>query len=461
MITRTATLGICLLLTLASAGKAFAQSPGTFEIGAFARYSLFDNDLNLEDKVGAGGTLGIFLFRNLALEAEGAYTKTNPETGADADITNTPFRGRLTYHIPLGGWASAIRIGAGYVRDMYGDDADFDGNGATGVLGLRVGLSQTFALNVDGTVDYVPSPPDEVGLDSYTNFGVQGGLVLLFGNDYDKDKDGLMDNKDSCLATPVGEQVDTRGCSASQRDTDRDSVKDNADRCPNTASGEKVDANGCSAAQLDKDLDGVTDTADKCANTPSGQEVDANGCSASQRDVDGDGVMDDADKCLDSAPGEPVDPQGCARDTDADGVNDALDKCPGTPNGQAVDESGCGVLFQGAERSVILQGVNFATGKAELTDASKAILVEVAHSLAANPGTRVEVSGYTDNTGSRKTNVRLSQQRAEAVEQFLIQNGASPAQISSKGYGPDSPVASNKTAAGRAQNRRVELHRLD
>ena len=344
---------------------------------------------------------------------------------------------------------------------MYGDEADFDGDGATGVLGLRVGLSQTFALNIDGTVDYVPSPPDETGLDNYMNLGVQGGLVLLFGNDYDKDKDGLMDNNDSCLATPVGEQVDTRGCSASQRDTDRDGVKDNADRCANTASGEKVDANGCSAAQLDKDLDGVTDTADKCADTPSGQEVDANGCSASQRDVDGDGVMDDADKCLDSAPGEPVDPQGCARDTDADGVNDGLDKCPGTPTGQAVDETGCAVLFQGAERSVILQGVNFTTGKSELTDASKAILVEVARSLGASPGTRVEVSGYTDNTGSRKTNLRLSQQRAEAVEAFLVQNGASPAQVSAKGYGEDSPVADNKTAAGRAQNRRVELHRLD
>ena len=234
MIKRTATLGALLPLLL-SVGTAVAQSSGTFEIGAFARYSLFDDDLGLEDKVGGGGTLGLFLMRNLALEAEGAYTKTgNENPPPETDVSNTPLRARLTYHIPLGGWASAIRIGAGYVRDMYGEDADFDGNGATGVLGFRVGLSQTFALNVDGTVDYVPSPPDEIpgGLDNYTNFGVQGGLVLVFGNDYDKDKDGLMDNKDSCLATPVGEQVDERGCSASQRDTDRDGVMDNADKLP-------------------------------------------------------------------------------------------------------------------------------------------------------------------------------------------------------------------------------------
>src|SRR5262245_41778706 len=126
MIKRTVTLG-SLLLTLFSAGTTAAQTPGTFEIGGFARYSLFDDDLNLEDKVGGGGMLGIFIIKNLALEAEGAYTKTNPESGPDANITNTPIRGRLTYHIPIGGPISAIRIGAGYVRDMYGDDADFDG----------------------------------------------------------------------------------------------------------------------------------------------------------------------------------------------------------------------------------------------------------------------------------------------------------------------------------------------
>ena len=172
-------------------------------------------------------------------------------------------------------------------------------------------------------------------------------------------------------------------------------------------------------------------------------------------------MMDDADKCLDSAPGEPVGPEGCARDTDADGVPDGRDKCAGTPTGQAVDENGCPQLFQGAERTVILQGVNFTTGKSELTDASKAILVEVAHSLAGNPGVRVEVGGYTDNTGSRRTNTRISQQRAEAVEKFLVENGVSPAQIDAKGYGEDNPVADNKTEAGRAQNRRVELKRLN
>jgi len=497
MIKRIAMLGAILLLMLSSADGAAAQSSGTFTIGGFARYSWFDDltPITLEDKAGGGGTLGLFLMNNLALEGEVAYTKTNPEGGLGGDVKNIPIRGRLTYHIPLGS-VSAIRIGAGYVNDRY----DFEsaegggGNGATGVLGLRIGLGQTFAINVDGTVDYIPSPPDQFTVDNYTNWGVQGGLTLLFGTKHDKDTDGVKDNVDSCKGTPTGESVDEAGCSASQRDTDKDGVNDSADRCANTASGEKVNAEGCAPSQLDNDHDNLIDNLDKCPDTPAGEAVDQNGCSASQRDEDGDGVKDAADKCPatpageevdeagcsanqrdadadkvpdatdqcpDTPAGETVDSRGCSRDTDADGVPDGRDQCPSTPNGQAVDENGCPKLFEGANRSVILQGVNFQTGKTELTDASKVILVDVAHSLAANPGVRVQVTGHTDNTGSRSANLKISRQRAEAVEKFLVENGVSPAQLTAKGLGPDKPIATNKTAAGRSQNRRVELTRIE
>jgi outer membrane protein OmpA-like peptidoglycan-associated protein len=454
---------LAVLLTLA-ARSAPAQTPGTFEIGGFGRYTWFDDTLSLDDKAGGGGTLGIFVIRNLALEAEGAYTTTSDASGAD--VSNEPIRGRLTYHIPLGGYASAIRIGAGYVRNMYRKDVEFDDDGATGVLGLRWGLGEKFALQVDGTIDYVPSP-DEARVptpDDYMNLGVQAGAVLLFGNSYDKDKDGVKDKVDQCPGTPAGEAVDASGCGASQRDSDRDGVKDNADKCPNTASGAKVDANGCAPEQLDKDNDGVIDGIDKCLDTPAGEQIDSSGCSASQRDSDGDGVKDNVDKCPETPAGEQVNVDGCGPsqlDSDADGVMDSADKCPNTPTRAAVDENGCPRLFEGEKKSVILQGVTFATGKAELTDDSKAVLIEVARSLVANPGVRVQVGGHTDNTGSRATNMRLSTQRAKAVETFLEANGVSPGQVTSKGFGPDKPIASNKTAEGRAQNRRVELNRID
>jgi len=187
--------------------------------------------------------------------------------------------------------------------------------------------------------------------------------------------------------------------------------------------------------------------------------VDANGCSDSQRDSDGDGVPDKLDQCPNTPPGEVVDSRGCSRDSDADGVPDSRDKCPNTPNGVAVDENGCPVLFEGGKKTVTLQGVNFATGKATLTEDSKAVLKGVATSLAARPDVRVEVQGHTDNTGSRAANLRISKARAVAVEKFLEQNGVSPAQLTAKGYGPDKPIASNKTKDGRSQNRRVDLVR--
>jgi OOP family OmpA-OmpF porin len=197
-----------------------------------------------------------------------------------------------------------------------------------------------------------------------------------------------------------------------------------------------VDATGCPA---DADRDGVGDGIDRCPNTPAGTAVDANGC--------------------------PL-----ARDTDGDGVVDPQDRCPGTPAGSRVDQFGCLLLFEerapaapGAPAprpTLILQGVNFQTGRSVLTQESFAILDQVAGSLVANPEIRIEIAGYTDSTGSRLLNLRLSNNRAIAVRFYLARKGVSPARMVARGYGPASPVASNKTPEGRAQNRRVELHKL-
>ena len=138
MVTRTLSL---LGVLLAVAAPCVAQSPGAFEIGGFARYTFYDNDLNLEDKVGGGGTLGIFFARNVALEAEAATTSTSDTTDIAEHRQHAHSRSALL-HIPLGGCASAIRMGAGYVRDMFGKDADSSDDGITGLLGLRFGLGK-------------------------------------------------------------------------------------------------------------------------------------------------------------------------------------------------------------------------------------------------------------------------------------------------------------------------------
>jgi OmpA-OmpF porin, OOP family len=277
----------------------------------------------------------------------------------------------------------------------------------------------------------------------------------------DADRDRVNDELDRCPGTPAGEPVDPNGCSAGQKDADLDAIVDTGDRCPGTPAGERADAEGCSPSQKDDDKDGVMNTADRCPGTRPGEQVDSTGCPPGPRDSDGDGVADTTDQCPNTPAGEAVNSRGCPRDTDTDGISDARDHCPSTPAGQPVDENGCPILFQKGARTVVLRGVTFQTGKATLTPSARAVLRDIATQLVENPEYRVQISGHTDNTGTRAANLRLSLARARTVETFLEANGVPLRQVSSKGFGPDVPIASNKTAAGRAKNRRVELVRTN
>jgi outer membrane protein OmpA-like peptidoglycan-associated protein len=486
--------GLTLALLITAATAASAQTAGSYELNGFGRYTRFDNGLGPENKFGGGGSIGFFMFTNLALEAEGAYVLTN-DALANA-IANIPLRGRLSYHIPLGGNASSIRLGAGYVRNLYRKSVNFDDNGVTGIFGLRLGLTPTLGFRMDGTADYFRPG---AGRPNYVNWGGQTGLSLVFGNsssNRDKDKDGVLDSGDRCPGTPNGKSVDSSGCAPSQLDGDRDRVNEELDRCPNTPTGEAVDADGCSAGQKDADHDGVGDTTDRCPRTLAGERVNPDGCADTQRDDDGDGVLNDADRCPNTHANELVDAAGCAgaqrdsdkdgvadtadqcantpvgesvnlrgcsdqKDADQDGVPDIRDKCPNTPAGQAADAHGCPILFEKGARSLILRGVTFQSGRATLTPEAREVLRDIAEQLVENPQYRVQISGHTDNTGSRAKNLRLSVARARTVETFLEANGVPITQVTSKGFGPDVPIAPNTTAGDRAKNRRVEINRTN
>lgn len=130
--------------------------------------------------------------------------------------------------------------------------------------------------------------------------------------------------------------------------------------------------------------------------------------------------------------------------------------CPGTPAGVAVDANGCPV-----KGDVVLEGVNFETNSAVLTEDSKPVLDTVAKGLREHPRLKVEVQGHTDSTGSAAYNLGLSERRAAAVRAYLIGQGVAAEQLTAKGYGLTQPVASNATAAGRAHNRRVVIHVIE
>lgn len=236
-------------------------------------------------------------------------------------------------------------------------------------------------------------------------------------------------------------------------DSDGDGVPDDKDKCPNTPKGVEVDAQGC---PLDTDGDGVPDHLDRCPNTPRGVAVDAKGCPV---DSDGDGVPDYLDKCPDTPQGVKVDAKGCPLDSDGDGVPDHLDKCPNTPKNVPVDANGCppkGLKAVGGEW-VVEGNIFFDTNKASVKPEAEPILKQVAEYLKKNQQWQVEIQGHTDSTGSRAWNMKLSQKRAEAVKQRMVEYGVAAERFEAKGYGPDEPIADNSTAEGRAKNRRVDF----
>ena len=146
------------------------------------------------------------------------------------------------------------------------------------------------------------------------------------------------------------------------------------------------------------------------------------------------------------------------------GIEDAKDKCPlvaETING-INDEDGCPDVGAGAvtveKDAVVIKGIiQFKTGKADLQPASLPLVKQVASTLRAASTLSVEIQGHTDDVGNAAANVKLSKKRAETIRNVLIKAGVSPTRLVANGYGPKRPIASNKTAAGREKNRRVEF----
>jgi outer membrane protein OmpA-like peptidoglycan-associated protein len=414
------------------------------DFGKSAPFSFTDGGFNggLGVRFPVGGRVGVLL------EGRAVYTPT----------TNGSFgQTHATHFLVLGG-LSFLETGASRPGSVARGPRDSDGDG---VPDKRDACPNT-PLGATVDVRGCPSDSDQDGV--YDGIdkcpGTPAGAKIdATGCPLDADRDGVADGLDQCPDTPAGATVNNVGCPS---DSDRDGVYDGLDKCPNTPVGAIVDATGC---PKDTDGDGVVDGIDKCPDTPVGATVDVNGC---PKDADNDGVPDGIDKCPNTPVGVRVDATGCplTRDSDGDGVPDNLDRCPGTPPGSKVDQVGCVVLFQeqrtpGGRPTVILRGVTFETGRSALTPQSFVVLDQVAGSLVANPEIQIEVAGYTDNTGSAVVNTRLSRARAIAVRAYLARKGVAPSRMTARGYGPSSPVATNATSAGRAQNRRVELHKLN
>ena len=230
------------------------------------------------------------------------------------------------------------------------------------------------------------------------------------------------------------------------KDKDGDGVPDETDACP--------DAKGLAALKgcPDSDGDGIADNDDKCP-TEKGL-IKYNGCPVP--DIDKDGINDEEDKCKDVAGLARY--QGCPiPDTDKDGVNDEEDKCKDVAG--MASNMGCPEIAPAIIEKInkAAASIFFATGSSKLLATSNVALNNVVAILKANPGYQVDINGYTDNQGNADKNKALSQARANAVSDYLIKQGIDASRLSAAGFGDENPVADNKTAAGKAKNRRVEM----
>src|SRR5690606_5592722 len=216
------------------------------------------------------------------------------------------------------------------------------------------------------------------------------------------------------------------------------------DSCPDVAGLKEF--NGCP----DTDGDGIIDSEDACPEV-AGTKI-MKGCP----DADGDGVADKDDQCVDVA--GPKENNGCPwPDTDGDGVNDKDDQCPTVAG--TVANNGCPEVSEEAIKKLndYAKTILFDSGKSSFQKQTYPVLEAITAILKEYPSAKFAIEGHTDSQGADAFNQKLSEERASAVMNYLIEHGIASSRLSSAGFGESKPIDSNKTAKGRANNRRVEV----
>lgn len=321
-----------------------------------------------------------------------------------------------------------VEIGGGYTW------VDEKGAGTlNGGIGVNVWVTENIGLTLQSTYKHV-----------FENFGSPrhfqhlAGVSVRFGGT-DSDDDGIYDDEDACPQEPGLEEFN--GCP----DSDGDGIEDKKDSCPTEAGLKEL--NGCP----DTDGDGIADKDDSCPNVAGLESL--GGCP----DFDGDGVADKDDKCVKEV--GPAANGGCPwPDTDGDSVLDKDDMCPKVAG--TVANNGCPEVTEEVQKTLneYARTILFDIGKTSIKAESTSVMVDIIQILNEYPQAKFTVEGHTDSAGSAKLNQSLSEKRANAVRDFLIEKGIGASRLTAIGYGEDKPIATNRTRSGRKQNRRVEIN---
>ena len=335
------------------------------------------------------------------------------------------------------------------------------------LLGVKGFVGQYVVFNVGGGTAIIGG----VGAPDYRLFAGITVAPTFDPNARDSDKDTIVDGMDRCPKEPedLDGYQDEDGCP--EHDNDADGIEDEFDQCPNDPEDDDgyMDVDGC--PDPDNDKDDILDIADRCPDEAEtmNEYMDEDGCPDERpiEDTDGDGYKDDVDRCPYDAEDFDgfEDEDGCPEDdNDNDGVPDAQDKCPDEREifNHFEDEDGCPDESQRVvvteEAIEIKEKIFFEFAKATIQERSFDLLDEIASVLLAHEELKkIRVEGHTDNVGNDLSNLKLSQARADAVKNALLERGLQAERLDARGFGEMYPVDTNDNDAGRANNRRVEF----
>ena len=396
------------------------------------------SDLNILPAV-SRLSVGRYIGKGFSAELSGSLNKIEKGYRYDKDLDNKVDKSfwavnlAAQYHLNTL-WSGArwfdpyAQVGGGYAAiDNEGKFRTLVGAGANFWFTDNIGLNLQTA--------YHPTMKSE-STENYFQHAL--GITIKFGKQ-DRDNDGVADKDDKC--PDVAGKPELNGCP----DADGDGITDAEDACPDVFGLKEF--NGCP----DTDGDGIADKDDECPEVAGKPEL--KGCP----DADNDGIADKDDKCPQQA--GPKENNGCPwPDRDGDGVLDKDDECP--EEAGPASNKGCPEVTQEVQTQLnsFAKTILFDVGKSTIRPESATVLNNIVNVLNKYKNSKFSVEGYTDTSGNKDKNQRLSEDRAYSVKAYLVDKGINPARLSAKGFGPEKPIASNKTKKGRELNRRVEIN---
>ncbi|WOD09107.1 OmpA family protein [Marinomonas sp. GJ51-6] len=416
---------ILLTSLIAASSAAQAQPEEGFTIAPSIGYYNMDNHRGVENNTALSLGLGYQFGNPWAVEFVYVNADSEASTGGSS-VDADQFRVDGLYHLTeRNQFTPYLAAGVGTTDLSPGSNNALINAGG----GLKYALND--ALSLRGDFRLIRDVEDHE-LDNLTTIGLHfvfgGGLV---------DKSGLKEQ----FADAVEEKKP-------EYEEEVAAVKEQVEE-ESTQAEEKIAE--VKAENTDADNDGVKDANDLCLATPANVSVDATGCAL---DTDKDGVADHQDNCLATPANVSVDAKGCALDDDKDGVANHLDMCANSSAGAKVDEKGCYLVLE-SQKSVRLD-VQFGNNSIAVDQKYYAQIEEVADFLKEYPNTNATIEGHTDDRGSASYNQAISEKRAQAIVDVLVDSfGISADRLNAVGYGEEQPLLNNDTEANRSINRRV------